>query len=100
MSEFRKLLASGKSNDPGFDSMIGHYLLSESDRATQVRNRLIDLDERRIADMNATGIDRQVLALTSPGVQIFDADTASFLPYQQTISWPKPLPATPADSRG
>ena len=79
LSEYRKLLASGKSNDPGFDSMIGHYLLSESDRPTQVRNRLIDLDERRIADMNATGIDRQVLALTSPGVQIFDADTARAL---------------------
>jgi 5-carboxyvanillate decarboxylase len=79
LDEYRKLLASGSVNDPGFESLVGYYLLSESDRPTQVRNRLIDLDERRIADMNATGIDRQVLALTSPGVQIFDADTARAL---------------------
>ena len=79
LSEFHKLLASGKAIDPGFKSLVGHYLLSESDRATQVRNRLIDLDERRIADMDSTGIDLQVLALTSPGVQIFDADVARAL---------------------
>ena len=32
--------------------------------------------ERRIADMDATGIDVQILSLTSPGVHVFDADTA------------------------
>jgi 2,3-dihydroxybenzoate decarboxylase len=31
--------------------------------------RLLDLGERRLADMDATGIDKAILALTSPGVQ-------------------------------
>jgi 2,3-dihydroxybenzoate decarboxylase len=37
---------------------------------------MLDLGERRLADMDAAGIDMQLLLLTSPGVQIFDADTA------------------------
>jgi len=35
-----------------------------------------DLGERRIRDMDATGIAKQILSLTSPGVQVFDAPTA------------------------
>ena len=34
---------------------------------------------QRIADMDATGIDRQIIALTAPGVQVFDPATASAL---------------------
>lgn len=41
--------------------------------------RLLDLDEARIADMDANGVDMQVLSLTAPGVQMFDADTATDL---------------------
>ena len=41
--------------------------------------RLADIGDRRIADMDATGIDMQILSLTSPGVQIFDAATANSL---------------------
>jgi 2,3-dihydroxybenzoate decarboxylase len=37
------------------------------------------LGERRLADMDATGIAKQVLSLTAPGVQVFDADTATGL---------------------
>ena len=40
-----------------------------------VSERLQDLGSRRIDDMNATGIHMQILSLTSPGVQIFDAPT-------------------------
>jgi 5-carboxyvanillate decarboxylase len=40
---------------------------------------LLDLDDTRIADMDANGVDVQLLLLTSPGVQIFDADTATDL---------------------
>ena len=35
--------------------------------------------ERRFADMDATGIDRQIISLTSPGVQVFDAATGTSL---------------------
>lgn len=37
---------------------------------------LMDLDEGRIASMDANGIDVQLLLLTSPGVQMFDTDEA------------------------
>jgi len=39
-------------------------------------DRLLDLEEERIAIMDAAGIDMHVLSLTSTGVQMFDRDTA------------------------
>jgi 5-carboxyvanillate decarboxylase len=45
-------------------------------RIRAVFERLQDLDERRIADMDASGIDTQILSLTSPGVQVFEAADA------------------------
>jgi hypothetical protein len=36
---------------------------------TELVAQLCDLDERRIADMDAAGIDMQVLSLTAPGVE-------------------------------
>lgn len=42
-------------------------------------SELLDVDERRIADMDRHGVDVQVLSLTAPGVQMFDADTATSL---------------------
>jgi 2,3-dihydroxybenzoate decarboxylase len=41
--------------------------------------RLSDIVDRRIADMDSSGIDLQILSLTSPGVQVFDAATATSL---------------------
>jgi 5-carboxyvanillate decarboxylase len=73
---YRKLLGEGAVDDPGFRSLWGFYLGSPSERARAVIERLQYLDERRVADMDASGIDVQILSLTSPGVQIFDADTA------------------------
>lgn len=37
---------------------------------------LLDLDGARLREMDAHGVDVQVLSLTAPGVQMFDADTA------------------------
>jgi 5-carboxyvanillate decarboxylase len=37
---------------------------------------LLDLDDERIADMDASGIARQIVSLTAPGVQILDGATA------------------------
>ncbi|HUK02864.1 MAG TPA: amidohydrolase family protein [Steroidobacteraceae bacterium] len=37
---------------------------------------LIDLEGRRLAEMDQYGVDMQLLSLTAPGVQMFDADTA------------------------
>jgi len=55
--------------DKGMRSLWGFYGQSPSERATQILERLLDLGDRRIADMDATGIDKAVLAMTSPGVQ-------------------------------
>jgi 2,3-dihydroxybenzoate decarboxylase len=55
--------------DKGMVSLWGFYGTSPSERATQIIDRLLDLGEQRIAHMDETGIDRAILALTSPGVQ-------------------------------
>jgi 5-carboxyvanillate decarboxylase len=55
--------------DKGMVSLWGFYGRSPSERATQILERLLDLGERRIRHMDETGIDKAVLALTSPGAQ-------------------------------
>jgi 2,3-dihydroxybenzoate decarboxylase len=73
---YLRMIREGKA-DKGMVSLWGFYATSPSERATQILNRLLDLGERRIADMDATGIDKAILALTSPGVQpLQDTDEA------------------------
>jgi 2,3-dihydroxybenzoate decarboxylase len=76
---YRELLTRKSSNDIGFNSLMGYYLENPSERTRAVSERLQDLGARRIDDMNATGIDLQILSVTSPGVQIFDAATGTAL---------------------
>jgi 5-carboxyvanillate decarboxylase len=57
--------------DRGMASLWGFYAQSPSERATQIIDRLLDLGDQRIAHMDETGIDKAILALTSPGVQPF-----------------------------
>jgi hypothetical protein len=42
-----------------------------------VRARLLDLGERRLADMDVAGIDMQVLSLAGSGMDLLDPDTAT-----------------------
>lgn len=66
--------------DKGMVSLWGFYATSPSERAMLIIERLLDLGERRIADMDATGIDKAVLALTSPGAQpLLDIEEAKGL---------------------
>ncbi|MEP6868127.1 MAG: amidohydrolase family protein [Novosphingobium sp.] len=67
---FLRMIRDGQA-DKGMVSLWGFYGQSPSERATQILHRLLDLGEQRIADMDATGIDKAILALTSPGVQPF-----------------------------
>jgi 5-carboxyvanillate decarboxylase len=76
LAAWREMLDGGAVDDPGFRSLWGFYLNSDSERATSLRERLQDLGQRRLADMDATGIDRQIISLTAPGTQIFDAGRA------------------------
>jgi 2,3-dihydroxybenzoate decarboxylase len=56
--------------------MFGFYLNSDSLRAQQIRDYLVDLGPVRLANMDARGIDMQVIALTSPGVQVMETPEA------------------------
>lgn len=78
LQRYRELLAGGSNLDPGFVSLWGHYLGS-SGQATALTTRIQDLGEARIRDMDASGIAKQILSLTAPGVQIFEADMATGL---------------------
>ena len=71
---------------PAFMEGPGHQLKDQA-RAVQAHpqvaaglkellDRLCDLDDRRIADMDAASIDMQVLSLTSPGTEQLDARDA------------------------
>lgn len=78
LQRYEKLLADPATADPGFRSLWGHYL-GKSAAATALTTRIQDIGEGRIADMDASGIAKQILSLTAPGVQVFDADTATGL---------------------
>lgn len=67
--------------EPGF-RMMGQTMLGQSPGARKVHEQLIDIGPGRIAHMDATGIDMQLLSLTAPGVQVFDAATGSALARQ------------------
>jgi 5-carboxyvanillate decarboxylase len=78
LARYRTMLQNGSVADPGFASLVGFYM-GGSPRAAAVMSRMADLDQLRLADMDAAGIAIQILSLTAPGVQIFDADTGTAL---------------------
>lgn len=75
--EWKRALAS-KFVEPGF-RLLGDTILGDSPAARSVHAQLVDLGAGRIAEMDANGIDLALLSITSPGVQVFDAVTATAL---------------------
>jgi 2,3-dihydroxybenzoate decarboxylase len=69
-----RMASNDAIKDPGFVAMWSRL----GSRKTLV-DRLTDIDALRIRDMDAAGIDVQILSLTSPGLQIFDGPTANSL---------------------
>ena len=70
------LVKQGRA-DQGTVSLWGFYGTSPSERTTFIRERLLDVGPLRIQAMDESGIDKAVLALTSPGVQtLFDVEDA------------------------
>jgi 5-carboxyvanillate decarboxylase len=75
---YRRIIESGQA-DPGFQGLMGFYMTSPSERAQHIMRCLTDLDDLRIQHMDDCGIDMQVLALTSPGVQVMEkAEAVAF----------------------
>ena len=59
---------------PGKD--FTERLRNSGPRGVQLCEQLQDVGDKRIAEMDAAGIDMQVLSLNSPGVEQADADGA------------------------
>lgn len=76
---YRRAIDDGSIADPGFQSLWGFFAGSTSERAASLYRRIQDLEDERIRDMDALGIDLQLLMLTAPGVQCFDAPTGTSL---------------------
>jgi len=79
---YRRIIEKRSVDDPGFYSLWAFYLLDDGPRATGVRRRLLDLGEERLLDMDDTGIARQIVSLTAPGVQILETATATSIARQ------------------
>ncbi|MCC6947917.1 MAG: amidohydrolase [Bradyrhizobiaceae bacterium] len=76
---YLKLVETRALNDPAFESLWGYYGKNPSERSVTTLKRILDLGAGRLADMDASGIDVQLLLHTAPGVQVFDAPTANGL---------------------
>ena len=74
---YGKLLAEGAAGEPGFNSM-GRFIYGRGNDSPLVSS-LSNIGADRIADMDELGIDMQLLLLTAPGVQVFDADAGAAL---------------------
>lgn len=73
-AETDKVIASGDI-EPGFAKIAGS-ILGDSPGAREVKRRLSNLGDERLAHMDADGIDFALISINSPGVQVFDADVA------------------------
>jgi 5-carboxyvanillate decarboxylase len=72
IAEYRAMLAAG-TGDLGFASLWRYYL-GPSAHASGVTERMQDLGELRLGDMDRLGIDHQILSLTCPGVELLEPD--------------------------
>jgi 5-carboxyvanillate decarboxylase len=78
MALYKKEIAEKNVNDPGFNQLWG-FFAGESEMARNQQRRIQSIDDERLTDMDASGIDLAVLSLASPGVQLFDPATATAL---------------------
>jgi 5-carboxyvanillate decarboxylase len=79
LAAYRRLLEEKPASwDPGFRSLWG-FFLGPKPRATALARRIQSLGDDRLADMDSSGIAMQLVFLTAPGVQVFDAPTGASL---------------------
>lgn len=98
-----RYMEAGADDEPGMRALIGHEKYPRWPR-------LLD-PQIRLADMERSGVDMQVLMVNSPGVQIFEAAEASELAtlinaraHEWTTRWPSKFVAlaamAPQDPKG
>ncbi|HEX2543729.1 MAG TPA: amidohydrolase family protein [Ramlibacter sp.] len=77
---YERLIAKG-IDDPGFTDLWGFHIKSTAGRPKFIRDCVTEIGDTRIRHMDESGIDVQVLSLTSPGVQVLDKeDAVAYLP--------------------
>ena len=76
VDEFRKIASIAYTN-PDLD--MWRNFLNPVPNAPPLVRRLLDLEGERIQIMDEAGVDMHLLSLTSPGVQMFDKETATSL---------------------
>src|SRR5271167_2042165 len=75
--EFRRIGTIAYSN-PDLDAWRSVILSSTAGTQIFLR-RLLDFEGERLQIMDQAGVDMHLLSLANPGVQMFDADTATNL---------------------
>ena len=70
----QKLLSTNPQDEPGFTKFWGTLMKELASNANSgAIERIMDIGELRIAAMDRSGIDMQLLSVASPGVQVYDA---------------------------
>ena len=77
MDEWKKLIDDGNPAEPGFEQLIGAILDPVSNWEAMLQERLPELGPLRIQAMDESGVDMQLIFITAPGVQPFNADLAN-----------------------
>lgn len=79
MAEWKKLIDDGNPGEPGLEVLIGAILDPIYDWEAMLLERLPELGPLRIQAMDESGVDMQLMFITAPGVQPFNADLAGAL---------------------
>ena len=77
VNAFREVVRAGGSN---LDlRLLSTIYDAPSGTPPRFLPELLDLEAQRLADMDRNGVEMQLLSLTAPGVQMFDANTGTSL---------------------
>ena len=95
-----KLLEDGVPGEAGLDQHLGRLITAKSGWGAEGTERLTDLGDLRLRQMDDCGVDMQVIAITAPGVQVFDADTGCALAEEANDILAEAVAAHPARISG